>query len=111
MIGTMNGHLLPAKKGKPKVTIPYPNIYTLFRNQEVIYVDSFGKAFAAIRSLKEAVLAYVKYFRVCALIDKHYDKVCTQYRKHYRILTGRTYWKKYLGMEDNKQGEPEEDKR
>ncbi len=111
MIGTMNGHLLPAKKGKPKVTIPYPNIYTLFRNQEVIYVDSFGKAFAARRSLKEAVLAYVKYFRVCALIDKHYDKVCTQYRKHYRILTGRTYWKKYLGMEDNKQGEPEEDKR
>ena len=58
-----------------------------------------------------SVLAYVKYFRVCALIDKHYDKVCTQYRKHYRILTGRTYWKKYLGMEYNKQGEPEEDKR
>lgn len=111
MIGTMNGHLLPAKGGKPKVTIPYPNIYTLFRSREVVYVDSFGMAFAARRSLKEALVSYVKYFRVCALIDKHYDRVCEDYRKHYRMLTSRAYWKRYLGIEENRQGEPGEDGR
>lgn len=109
IIGTMNGHLLPAKKEKPKVTIPYPNIYTLFRSREVVYVDSFGMAFAARRSLKEALLSYVKFFKVCALIDKHYDRVCADYRKHYRLLTGRTYWRRYLGMEESKHGEPKEE--
>ncbi len=109
IIGTTNGHFLPAKNGKPKVTIPYPNIYTLFRCREVIYVDGQGLAFLATRSIKEMICSYVKFFRVCRLIDKHYDKVCADYRKFYERLTRRGYWERYLELEANKEDGPKED--
>ena len=109
MIGTMNGHLLPAKKGKPKVTIPYPNIYTLFRSREVVYVDSLGMAFCTGRSIGKMISSYVKYFKVCRLVDKHYDKVCADYRAHYRVLTDDSYWRKYLEMEERMQEGLKED--
>lgn len=109
IIGTMNGHFLPAKKGKPKVTIPYPNIYTLFRSREVVYVDGQGLAFCVKRSIKEMICAYIKFFRVCRLIDKYYEKVCADYQKHYERLTKRTYWERYLEMQGNKEDGPKED--
>ncbi len=109
IIGTMNGHFLPAKDQKPKVTIPYPNIYTLFRCREVVYVDGQGLAFLATRDIREMVCSYVKFFRVCRLIDKYYDKVCADYRKFYERLTRKGYWERYLEMEENKEDGPKED--
>lgn len=98
---TMNGHFFPAFKTKIKTVRPNPNIYELYRQREVLFVDNTGKALHVKRSRAELIKAYLKLFRVFRLIDKRYEKASRSYRENFSKLTSKTFWKKYLDMTDD----------
>ena len=96
---SMNGHFFPAYKSETtKVARPNPNIYDLYRCKEVVYADATGKAICVQRSRGELVKAYIKMLKVFRLIDKHYDRVCNEYRRNYSKLESREFWKNYLQL-------------
>ena len=96
---SMNGHFFPAYKSEAtKVARPNPNIYDLYRCKEVVYADAAGKAICVQRSKGELVKAYIKMLKVIRLIDKHYDRVCDEYRRNYSKLESREFWKNYLQL-------------
>ena len=66
----------PYKNRATKVARPNPNIYDLFRCNEVVYADAAGNAICVKRSRIELLKAYIKMLKVFRLIDLHYDKVC-----------------------------------
>lgn len=96
---SMNGTFFPTKSRKPKVAIPWPNIYDLYRRSEVIYVDNNGKGVGVKRSAKNLVKAYIQLFKVFRLIDRRFDDACREYRVNYEKLIQEDFWKKYLDME------------
>lgn len=98
-IASMNGTFFPAKSRKPKVAIPWPNIYDLYRRSEVIYVDNQGNGVGVKRSAKNLIKAYIQLFKVFRLIDRHFDDACREYRVNYEKLICEDFWKKYLDME------------
>ncbi len=102
---TMNGIFFPAKDGKPKMVIPWPNIYELYRRDTVIYVDNNGKGAGVKRSRRNLIKAYLQMFRVFRLIDKRFDAACRDYRKNYDKLISMEFWKQYLELEVRKQDE------
>ena len=102
---TMNGIFFPAKAGKPKMVIPWPNIYELYRRDTVIYVDNNGKGAGVKRSRRNLIKAYLQMFRVFRLIDKRFDAACRDYRKNYDKLISMEFWKQYLELEVRKQDE------
>ena len=96
---SMNGHFFPAYKSEAtKVARPNPNIYDLYRCKEVVYADAAGKAICVQRSKGELVKAYIKMLKVFRLIDKHYDRVCNEYRRNYSKLESREFWQNYLQL-------------
>lgn len=96
---SMNGHFFPAYKSETtKVARPNPNIYDLYRCKEVVYADATGKAICVQRSRGELVKAYIKMLKVFRLIDKHYDRVCDEYRRNYSKLESREFWQNYLQL-------------
>lgn len=96
---SMNGHFFPAYKSETtKVARPNPNIYDLYRCKEVVYADAAGKAICVQRSRGELVKAYIKMLKVFRLIDKHYDRVCDEYRRNYSKLESREFWQNYLQL-------------
>ncbi len=102
-MGTMNGHFLPAKHGKPKAEIPYPNIYDLYRYREVLYIDSTDHVLQAKRSVMAMIASYMKFFKVCKHINQRYDRVCEQYRKMFGTLTSQEFWMHYLELDRNEE--------
>lgn len=98
-IASMNGTFFPAKSRKPKVAIPWPNIYDLYRRSEVIYVDNNGNGVGVKRSGKNLIKAYIQLFKVFRLIDRHFDAACREYRVNYEKLIHEDFWKNYLDME------------
>lgn len=99
---TMNGTFFPAVGQKPKVVIPWPNIYELYRQKEVIYVDNNEKGAGVKRSSLNLLKAYRDMFRVFRLIDRRFDKVCKEYRDNCDKLISLEFWEKYLDMEVKK---------
>ena len=96
---SMNGHFFPAYKSETtKVARPNPNIYDLYRCKEVVYADAAGKAICVQRSRGELIKAYIKMLKVFRLIDKHYDRVCDEYRRNYSKLESREFWQNYLQL-------------
>ena len=100
-MATMNGHFLPARHGKPKAEIPYPNIYDLYRYKEVLYIDSTDHVLDAKRSVITMIASYIKFFKVCKHIDQRYDKVCKQYRNMFGTFTSKDFWNHYLELDKN----------
>jgi len=100
-MATMNGHFLPARHGKPKAEIPYPNIYDLYRYKEVLYIDSTDHVLDAKRSVIAMIASYIKFFKVCKHIDQRYDKVCEQYRDMFGTFTSKDFWNHYLELDKN----------
>ena len=98
---SMNGHFLPAYKNRAtKVARPNPNIYDLFRCNEVVYADAAGNAICVKRSRIELLKAYIKMLKVFRLIDLHYDKVCEEYRKNHSKLESKDFWSSYLELKE-----------
>ena len=95
-------HFLPARHGKPKAEIPYPNIYDLYRYKEVLYIDSTDHVLDAKRSFSAMLASYIKYFKVCKLIDQRYDKVCEQYRNMFGTFISQDFWNHYLDLDKKK---------
>lgn len=102
---TMNGTFFPAKSNKPKVVIPWPNIYELYRQDEVIYVDNSEKGAGVKRSVRNLCRAYIQLFKVFRLIDKRFDEACRGYRQNYEKLISHDFWNKYLDLEVKKKYE------
>lgn len=100
-MATMNGHFLPARHGKPKAEILYPNIYDLYRYKEVLYIDSTDHVLDAKRSVIAMIASYIKFFKVCKHIDQRYDKVCEQYRDMFGTFTSKDFWNHYLELDKN----------
>ena len=97
----MFGHFLPAYKNRAtKVARPNPNIYDLFRCNEVVYADAAGNAICVKRSRIELLKAYIKMLKVFRLIDLHYDKVCEEYRKNHSKLESKDFWSSYLELKE-----------
>ena len=98
---SMNGHFLPAYKNRAtKVARPNPNIYDLFRCNEVVYADAAGNAICVKRSRIELLKAYIKMLKVFRLIDLHYDKVCEEYRKNHSKPESKDFWSSYLELKE-----------
>ena len=96
---SMNGHFFPAYKSETtKIARPNPNIYDLYRCKEVVYADAAGKAICVQRSRGELIKAYIKMLKVFRLIDKHYDRVCDEYRRNYSKLESKEFWQNYLQL-------------
>lgn len=96
---TLNGYLLPAKRGKVLVAMPHDNIYAMFRRKEILYVDSTGNAFLLGRSRKAALSCYRKLWKIKKLIDKEFDVRKQEYADRYQELTEEAFWHKYLKMD------------
>ena len=96
---TLNGYLLPAKRGKALVAMPHDNIYAMFRQKEILYVDSTGNAFLLKRSRKAAINCYRKLWKIKKLIDKEFDLRKQEYADRYQELTAEAFWHKYLKMD------------
>ncbi|MBD9018620.1 MAG: hypothetical protein EGR13_10045, partial [Coprococcus comes] len=79
---------------------PNPNIYDLFRWNEVVYADAAGNAICVKRSRIELLKAYIKMLKVFRLIDLHYDKVCEEYRKNHSKLESKDFWSNYLELKE-----------
>lgn len=98
-MASMNGCFFPAVGRKPKVVIPWPNIYELYRQDAVIYVDNNGYGAGVKRSRKNLIKAYYELFKVFRLIDRHFDRACREYRENYQRLTDQKFWSEYLELE------------
>lgn len=96
---TLNGYLLPAKRGKVLVAMPHDNIYAMFRRKEILYVDSTGNAFLLGRSRKEAIKCYRKLWKIKKLLDRKFDLRKQEYANRYQELTTEGFWHKYLKMD------------
>ena len=96
---TMNGYFLPGKKGKVLVAMPHDNIYDMYRQKEIIYVDSNGKAVLVKRSLKEALGCYKKLWKIKKLIGKNFEQRRREYAERYTELTQKEFWMDYLKMD------------
>ena len=79
--------------------IPWPNIYELYRQDAVIYVDNNGYGAGVKRSRKNLIKAYYELFKVFRLIDRHFDRACREYRENYQRLTDQKFWSEYLELE------------
>lgn len=99
---TMNGTFFPAVSEKPKVVIPWPNIYELYRQKEVIYVDNNGNGAGVKRSGRNLIKAYRDLFKVFRLIDQRFDAACRDYRENYEQLISQEFWTDYLELEGKK---------
>lgn len=95
-VATLNGYFLPAKKGKPKVVAPYSNVYELYRQKTIIYIDNSGNCVKVEKSLKKFFSSYKKIFKCMSLISKEYDKAQKDYKDNFRKLTTIDFWDKYL---------------
>lgn len=100
---TLNGYLLPAKRGKVLIAMPHDNIYEMYRQREILYVDSAGNGFLMERSLKAALDCFRQLWRVKKLIDKEFDQRKLEYAQRYKELTTQAFWEKYLKIH---KGEP-----
>lgn len=98
-IATLNGHFFPAEKTRIKVVRPNPNIYELYRKNEVLFADNTGKILYVKRNRKELIEAYIKLFKVFRLIDKRYDKVSKTYRTGFSKMSDRKFWDCYLELD------------
>lgn len=96
---TLNGYFLPSKTGKILVAMPHDNIYDMYRQKEILYVDSTGKAVLVKRSGKEALKCYRKLWRVRKLINRSFENSRKEYAQRYTELTGKEFWMDYLKMD------------
>lgn len=96
---TFNGYLLPAKKGKVLIAMPHDNIYDMYRQKEILYVDSNGNAFLMKRSRKEALKCFQKLWKIKRLLDKNFRQRKQEYATRYTELTEENFWKSYLKMD------------
>lgn len=96
---TLNGYFLPGKTRKILIAMPHDNIYDMYRQKEILYVDSTGKAVLVKRSLKEALRCYRKLWRVRKLINRNFENSRKEYAQRYTELTGEEFWLEYLKMD------------
>lgn len=96
---TLNGYFLPSKKGKILVAMPHDNIYDMYRQREILYVDSTGKAVLVKRSLSKALRCYKKLWKLKKLIHRSFECRCKEYAQRYTELTGKQFWMDYLKMD------------
>ena len=96
---TLNGYLLPGKRGNVLVAMPHDNIYDMYRQKEILYVDSTGKAVLVKRSLKEAVRCYKKLWQVRKRIHSSFEHRRREYAQRYTELTRKEFWIDYLKMD------------
>lgn len=96
---TLNGYFLPGKKGKVLVAMPHDNIYDMYRQKEILYVDSNGKAVLVKRSFKEALECYKKLWKIKKLLKKNFEKRRREYAQRYTELTQKEFWMNYLKLD------------
>lgn len=96
---TFNGYLLPSKKGSVLLAMPHDNIYDMYRQKEILYVDSNGNAVLLQRSLKEAFGCFQKLWRIKKLLHSDFEKRRKEYAARYTELTQEEFWKGYLKMD------------
>lgn len=96
---TLNGYFLPGKTRKILVAMPHDNIYDMYRQKEILYVDSTGKAVLVKRSLREAMRCYKKLWRIKKLIHRNFEQRRKEYAQRYTELTQEEFWVDYLKMD------------
>lgn len=96
---TFNGYLLPGKRNSILIAMPHDNIYDMYRQKEILYVDSNGNGVLLKRSLKEAMKCFLKLWKIKKEIDKNFEMCRREYTERYMELTEKEFWMDYLKME------------
>ena len=96
---TFNGYLLPSKANSVLIAMPHDNIYDMYRQKEILYVDSNGNGVLLKRSLKEALKCFWKLWKIRKLIKNSFETQRQEYAKRYRELTEKEFWMDYLKMD------------
>ena len=71
----------------------------MYRQKEILYVDSNGNAFLMKRSRKEALKCFQKLWKIKRLLDKNFRQRKQEYATRYTELTEENFWKSYLKMD------------
>lgn len=96
---TFNGYLLPAKRGRVLLAMPHDNIYDMYRQKEILYVDSNGNGVLVKRSLKEAFKCFRKLWKIKKILNRDFEQRRKEYAARYTELTQDNFWKSYLKMD------------
>lgn len=96
---TFNGYLLPGKTNSVLIAMPHDNIYDMYRQKEILYVDSNGKAVLLKRSLKKAIQCFWKLWKIRKLIKNNFEIRRREYTQRYRELTEKEFWMDYLKID------------
>lgn len=95
---TLNGTFFPAADRKPVVTVPWPELSSLYKKRCVIYVDNNEHACIVKKSPMAAIRVCVKTLRMLWLSGKYFDKACASWRAYKTLMTSEDYWKQILGL-------------
>lgn len=95
---TANGYFFPSKTKKYTITAPYGSIHKLYRKEEILVVDNFGKAVLLKRDRNQFWECKKKLDRAMKLIDEKYDAAAKSYHDRYNELVSLDFWNKYLGL-------------
>lgn len=95
---TLNGWLLPAKKGcKPVPFGAHPS--ELYRCRKVLLFEpDTGKGFIVKRQHRQLLISLGRCFQLWRLLNRHYDKAVQDYQTHAAELTTKEFWEKYLDI-------------
>lgn len=91
---TLNGWLLPARKGRKYF---YMSVHpmSLYRVKEAVLYDDRSRQGIVVRKEFSQIFVMIKlYLKVCRLVDKKYEMGKESYRNRYRELRSIEYWGK-----------------
>ena len=100
---TLNGWLLPARRRKSELhmfDIFLPDMRELYRAPRAVLIDPYaGKGVLVKKSYRRALHSVWCMIQVTWLMMTRYDKCSDAYRKNWRKLTNKNFWKRYLNIE------------
>ncbi len=93
---TLNGTFFPCPDRQPEVTVPWPELSTLYKKNIVIYVDNNDHATAVKRNPAAALRVCKKTVGMLWLSVKHFNAACESWRAYQTLMTSEDYWHQIL---------------
>lgn len=96
---TLNGHLLPAKRGCAAVSMSQCRPINFYRRKTIIHYDAAnGKAFVTRKSYFRLFLALLRLLWLTIVSVWKYPKAVKEFRDRKDEITNAAFWKRYLGL-------------
>ncbi len=95
---TLNGTFFPFADRRPVVTVPWPELSSLYQKKHVIYVDNTDHAVRVKKSAAAAIRVCLKTIKILWLSRKYFDKACASWRAYQTLMTSEAYWRQILDL-------------